>query len=323
MTMSFRTRLAGAAILLLVGATAAPRADEGFWPYNAVPKAAIKKAYGFDVTDEWLKHVQLSSVRFGGASGSFVSPDGLVMTNHHVGRGAVQQLSTPERDLIKNGFYAKTRAEELKVPAMELNVLQNIEDVTARVNARGQGRHVAGRRLRRAAGGDRPDREGVHRRHRPAELRGHALPGRPLPPLPLQEVHRRPAGVRARARHRVLRRRPGQLRVPALRPRHHHVPRLRERQAGEGRALPEVLGQRHEGRRPGVHLRPPRRHAAPQHRGQPRVPPRRRAADRASSASSGCARRACATARWAPSRRARCSPSSSASRTASSRCAAS
>ena len=135
MPMSFRTRLAGAAVLLLVGATAAPRADEGFWPYNAVPKAAIKQAYGFEVTDEWLQHVRLSSVRFGGASGSFVSADGLVLTNHHVGRGAVQQLSTPQRDLIKNGFSAKTRADELKVPAMELNVLQSMEDVTARVNA--------------------------------------------------------------------------------------------------------------------------------------------------------------------------------------------
>ena len=135
MPISIRTRLAGAAVLAIAVATAAPHADEGFWPYNAVPKAAIKQAYGFDVTDAWLRHLQLSSVRFGGASGSFVSPDGLILTNHHVGRGAVQQLSTPERDLIKNGFYAKTRAEELKVPAMELNVLQSIEDVTARVNA--------------------------------------------------------------------------------------------------------------------------------------------------------------------------------------------
>ncbi len=109
--------------------------DEGFWPFNAVPRAAIEQAYGFTVTDAWLRHVQLASVRFGGASGSFVSPDGLVLTNHHVGRGAIQQLSTPERDLVKDGFYARTRAEELKVPAMELNVLQDIEDVTARVNA--------------------------------------------------------------------------------------------------------------------------------------------------------------------------------------------
>jgi hypothetical protein len=133
--MSFPPRPACAAVVLLVVAAATPRADEGFWPYNAVPKAAIKQAYGVEVTDEWLKHVQLASVRFGGASGSFVSADGLVLTNHHVGRGAIQQLSTPDRDLVKSGFHARTRADELKVPSMELNVLQSLEDVTARVNA--------------------------------------------------------------------------------------------------------------------------------------------------------------------------------------------
>jgi hypothetical protein len=135
MKAAVRVRLALLAAVALALGSASMRADEGFWPFNAVPRDAIKKAYGFDVTDEWLTHVQLSSVRFGGGSGSFVSADGLVLTNHHVGRGAVQQLSTPQNDMVKNGFYARTRAEELKVPAMELNVLQSIEDVTTRVNA--------------------------------------------------------------------------------------------------------------------------------------------------------------------------------------------
>ena len=126
--------LSGIALALAFGSVAT-RADEGFWPFNAVPKDAIKKAYGVEISDQWLDHVRLSSVRFGGASGAFVSAEGLVLTNHHVGRGAIQQLSTPERDLVKLGFHARTRAEELKVPAMELNVLQSIEDVTARVNA--------------------------------------------------------------------------------------------------------------------------------------------------------------------------------------------
>lgn len=112
-----------------------PLADEGMWPFNNVPKAKIKRRYGFDVTDAWLRKVQLASVRFNsGASGSFVSPDGLVLTNHHVASGAVQKLSTHGADYIKNGFYARTRAEELKAPDVELDVLRSIEDVTPRVN---------------------------------------------------------------------------------------------------------------------------------------------------------------------------------------------
>lgn len=135
MTSPTRARLLATALAACLAATAALHADEGFWPFNAVPKAAIEKAYGFQVTDEWLRHVQLSSVRFGGASGSFVSPDGLVLTNHHVGLGAIQKLSTKDRDLVAHGFYAKTRTEELKAEDTELNVLQGIADVTARVNA--------------------------------------------------------------------------------------------------------------------------------------------------------------------------------------------
>jgi len=111
------------------------RADEGMWPFNNVPRAEIKKKYGFDVSDEWLKKVQLASVRFNsGGSGSFVSPNGLVLTNYHIVEDFVSELSTPQKDYAKEGFVARTLAQEMKIPSLELNVLMSIEDVTARVN---------------------------------------------------------------------------------------------------------------------------------------------------------------------------------------------
>jgi hypothetical protein len=121
--------------LMLGTVPLAGRADEGFWPFNRVPKAAIKAAYGVDITDAWLQRVQQASVRFPSGSGSFVSPTGLVLTNHHVAMDIIQELSTPEKDYVKNGFLARTAAEELRAPNLELVVLQQIEDVTARVNA--------------------------------------------------------------------------------------------------------------------------------------------------------------------------------------------
>jgi Peptidase S46 len=111
-------------------------ADEGMWLYNAPPKDAIKTKYGFELTQQWLDHVRLSSVRFNnGGSGSFVSADGLTFTNHHVGAECVHQLSTGGHDYIKTGFYAKTQAEEAKCPNLELNQLVGIEDVTEKINA--------------------------------------------------------------------------------------------------------------------------------------------------------------------------------------------
>jgi len=111
-------------------------ADKGMWLYNAATKDKIKAKYGFEVTQAWLDHLRLSSVRFNnGGSGSFVSPDGLTFTNHHVGAACVQQLSTEGHDYIKNGFYAKTQAEEAKCPNLELNQLVGTEDVTAKINA--------------------------------------------------------------------------------------------------------------------------------------------------------------------------------------------
>lgn len=120
----------------LLACASIAQADEGMWLFNFPPKKQLKERYSFVPTGDWLTHLQQSAVRLNnGGSGSFVSADGLVMTNHHVGADALQKLSTEQRDLLKTSFYARTRDEELKCPDSELNVLISIEDVTDRVNA--------------------------------------------------------------------------------------------------------------------------------------------------------------------------------------------
>lgn len=127
----FLTLLAG----WLLVPNSAP-ADEGMWLFNALPKEYLKEKYGIEVTDEWADHLMKSCVRFNvGGSASFISSNGLVLTNHHVGSDTLFKLSTPERDILKNGYLAGTLAEELKAPDLELNQLVEIRDVTAEVNA--------------------------------------------------------------------------------------------------------------------------------------------------------------------------------------------
>lgn len=110
-------------------------ADEGMWLFNAVPKQQMASKYKFEPTQEWLDRLMLSSVRFNsGGSASFVSSNGLVLTNHHVASDTLFKLSTAEKNYNENGFLAKTLEEEIPATDLELNQLISIEDVTSRVN---------------------------------------------------------------------------------------------------------------------------------------------------------------------------------------------
>ncbi len=122
-------------VLAILVLTPAAFPDEGMWLFNSPPTKLLKDRHGFEPDAKWLTHLQKSSVRFPGGSGSFVSPDGLVMTNHHVGRGTLVKLGTKERNIARDGYHAKTRDEEIACPDLELICLQGIDDVTARVNA--------------------------------------------------------------------------------------------------------------------------------------------------------------------------------------------
>ena len=132
---SFPLPSAMIAVLCTLLSQPAP-ADEGMWTFDNPPAKLLREKYGFTPTKEWLDHLRLASVRFNdGGSGSFVSPHGLALTNHHVAFGQLQKVSTPQKDYAKDGFFAKTQAEEMQCPDLELNLLESTEDVTARVQA--------------------------------------------------------------------------------------------------------------------------------------------------------------------------------------------
>ncbi|MGZ5004747.1 MAG: S46 family peptidase [Chthoniobacterales bacterium] len=127
-------RLPGSLFFLLIVATSSALADEGMWLFNNPPLKQLKDEYHFEPAPQWLEHLQKASVRFNsGGSGSFVSSNGLVITNHHVGLDTLQKFSSERNNYVRDGFYAKTQKDEIKANDLELNVLMSIEDVTPQV----------------------------------------------------------------------------------------------------------------------------------------------------------------------------------------------
>ena len=125
---------------LLMAAAPAIHAEEGMWTFDNPPLKLLAEKYNFHPTQAWLDHLRLSSVRLNdGGSGSFVSPNGLLLTNHHVARGQLQKNSSAAHDYLRDGFYATTQAEEMKSADLEVNVLVSMQDVTARVQGAAKG----------------------------------------------------------------------------------------------------------------------------------------------------------------------------------------
>ena len=139
LTRNFRSVVLLPVALLLASASFI-HAEEGMWTFDNPPLKLLKDKYGFTPTQAWLDHLRLSSVRLNdGGSGSFVSPNGLLLTNHHVARGQLQKNSTADHNYLRDGFYAVTPEQEMKSPDLEINVLVGTQDVTERVQGTAKG----------------------------------------------------------------------------------------------------------------------------------------------------------------------------------------
>jgi len=128
-------------LVFALGTSLSARADEGMWTYDNFPAAAVKQKYGVDVSSAWLDQLRTASIRLSNCTASFISPDGLILTNHHCSATCLAQISTEGQDRLANGYLARSRAEEVKCPTQYVDVLMKMEDVTAKVNAATAGKN--------------------------------------------------------------------------------------------------------------------------------------------------------------------------------------
>ena len=105
-------------------------AEEGMWTFDNLPHEKLKAGYQFTADQKWTGHVMRAAVNLGGCSASFISPEGLVLTNHHCVSGCLQQISSATKNYLKDGFLARKRDEEMKCPTTEASRLEEISDVT-------------------------------------------------------------------------------------------------------------------------------------------------------------------------------------------------
>ena len=261
-------------ILFLLASLAglAAHADEGMWTFDNPPRAAIKQATGVDVTDAWLKRLRLATIRLEeGCTASFISQDGLILTNHHCAQSCIAENSTAERDLLAGGFKAANREQELRCQAQAASVLVDMQNVTAEVQAAVKGLPDADANKAR--------KKELTRLEQSCEDASKKDSG--TGPLKCEVVtlyqggqywlykYKRYEDVRL-----VLAPEeaiasfggdPGQFPVPALVARFLDAARLREWQAGEGRRAAQVqLGRRRRGRG-GVRVGSSGRHRSPAH----------------------------------------------------------
>ncbi|HLX63865.1 MAG TPA: S46 family peptidase [Planctomycetota bacterium] len=172
-----------AMILAIIPALLLPpcaRAEEGFWPFDMVPREKIAKRFEFQIGDEWLEKARRASLRVmalengrpsGGGSASFVSPNGLVMTNRHVAAHALQHLSVPGKtDLIRDGFLARTQAEELRATNLNLEQLVEIINVNDKVRETAARQNVSEDEALQAVGRDARNSEARGMRIQPLKL---------------------------------------------------------------------------------------------------------------------------------------------------------